>query len=291
MTLDELNAADPAAFVASLGPVFEHAPWVAERAATGRPFATVAALHQAMFDMVAQAPWEEQDAFLRGHPDLAGAAAQARTMEAFSTAEQDSLGLSTLDDARFASLQRMNAEYRERFGIPFMLCVRRHTRGSVLRHFERRLHGTPDAERQAALGEVFLITRLRIAEKVTGPGTPETTGTLTTHVLSTALGRAAEGIPLALFEIDAGAPRRIAEGVTNTDGRTERPLLSGAPLRIGVYELRFRVAEYFARVGLPTADPPFYDEIPIRFAIAEPESHYHVPLLVSPGGYTTYRGS
>jgi 2-oxo-4-hydroxy-4-carboxy-5-ureidoimidazoline decarboxylase len=110
-------------------------------------------------------------------------------------------------------------------------------------------------------------------------------------VLNTALARPAQGVPVSLLEIDAGAALPLAEGVTNADGRTEAPLLSGAPLRIGVYELRFRVAAYFAGLGLPVSNPPFVDEIPVRFSVAEPETHYHVPLLVSPGAYTTYRGS
>jgi 2-oxo-4-hydroxy-4-carboxy-5-ureidoimidazoline decarboxylase len=291
MTLEELNAASKAHFVSALGEVFERAPWVAERAAAGRPFATVADLHAAMFGAVTAASPEEQAGFLAGHPDLAGAAAQARQMDAFSTAEQDSLGLDRLDEARFADLQRMNMEYRARFGIPFILCARRHTRASVLRSLASRLKAIPAGERAAALQEVFLITRLRIVGLVTGPGVPETTGRLSTHVLNTALARPAQGVPVSLFEIDAGAALPLAEGVTNADGRTEAPLLSGAPLRIGVYELRFRVAAYFAGLGLPLSNPPFLDEIPVRFSVAEPETHYHVPLLVSPGTYTTYRGS
>ncbi len=289
--LETLNAADTAGFVAGLGAVFEDAPWVAERAAAARPFPTVAALHAAMFAVVQAAAPEEQVRFLAGHPDLAGAAARRRAMGTLSNNEQASLGLDRLDDARFAQFEAMNQEYRARFGIPFILCVRRHTRASVLARFARRLQGTPEAERAAALEETFLITRLRIAGLVEGPGMPEVAGRLSTHVLNTALARPAAGVELELIEIDGDAAVPLARGVTNPDGRTDAPLLPAGPLRIGQYEMRFRVGAYFAALGLSVADPPFLDVIPVRFGIAEPEAHYHVPLLVSPGSYTTYRGS
>jgi len=287
--LDHLNAVSTADFVAALGAVFEYAPWVAEQAAAHRPFATLSALHSAMLAAVEAAPPDEQLRFLGGHPDLAGG--QVHGMAAFSQSEQDALGLSGLDPARSARLQAMNAEYRGRFGIPFILCARRHTRASVLDRLAKRLQSTPEAERLAALAEIALITRLRLAVLVDGPGMPETSGYLSTHVLDTALARPGAGIPVELFEIDDGAALPRVQGVTNADGRTDAPLLSGGPLRIGQYELRFRVAAYFAGLGVLQANPPFLDVIPIRFSIAEPETHYHVPLLVSPGAYTTYRGS
>lgn len=268
--------------------MFEHAPWVAASAAAARPFPTVTALHAAMSAVVDAAPATDQVQFLCGHPELAGAAARGGVMAAFSVAEQAASGLDGLDDAGFGA---MNRDYRARFGIPFILCVRRHGRASLLRQFRRRLDGTPDGERAAALREVFLITRLRVAALVDGPGMPEVNGRLSTHVLSTALARPGAGIPVALHSLDGAAAALLAEGVTNDDGRTDAPLLHGAPLRIGEYELRFQVAAYFARVGLPQSDPPFLDTVPIRFSISEPEAHYHVPLLISPGTYTTYRGS
>ena len=285
-SLDDLNAATPAAFTAALGAVFEDAPWVAAHAAARRPFPTVTALHAAMFAAVEDAPRDEQMRFLNGHPELAGDAARRGTMAAFSVQEQAGLGLDGWDDAGFDALNR---EYRARFGIPFILCVRRHTGASLLRQLHRRLGGSAEGERAAALQEVFLITRLRLAGLVDGPGMPVVHGRLSTHVLNTALARPAEGVPVSLFEV--GRDAALVQGVTNADGRTDAPLLSGAPLRIGQYELQFEVGAYFAGLGLPVSDPPFLDVIPMRFGIAEAEAHYHVPLLVSPGTYTTYRGS
>ena len=91
-----------------------------------------------------------------------------------------------------------------------------------------------------------------------------------------------------LYEVGASARALIVATATNADGRTDAPLLGGGPLRIGTYELQFSVGDYF---GESAADPPFLDMVPIRFSIAEPEGHYHVPLLVTPWSYSTYRGS
>ena len=111
-------------------------------------------------------------------------------------------------------------------------------------------------------------------------------GRLTTHVLDTASGRPAAGVKVVLRQ----ETRVLAEAVTNADGRLERPLLEGAAFAPGRYEIAFHVADYFRTRGIALADPPFLDVIPVRLAIAE-DAHYHVPLLVSPYGYSTYRGS
>jgi 5-hydroxyisourate hydrolase len=114
-------------------------------------------------------------------------------------------------------------------------------------------------------------------------------GRLTTHVLDTAAGRPDRGISIELFALDAGR-ERIASAVTNDDGRTDEPLLQGERWRRGRYELQFSVADYFRASGAELSDPPFLDDIVIRFSLAE-DRHYHVPLLVSPWSYSTYRGS
>lgn len=285
-TLDALNAASVADFTAALGEVFENAPWVAEQAASARPFATGTALHEAMLAAVHAASPERITAFLRGHPELAGAAAAAGTIGAASLAEQSALGLQRPADD-IDGLAALNLAYSARFGFPFILCVRRHTRTSLMSEFKRRLEHDPEAERDAALREIGYITRLRLVDHVTGPGMPAVRGTLTTHVLDTAVGRPAQGITMELLEVGGVHAVSLARSVTNADGRTTSPLLHGGPLRIGVYELRFHVGQYFQ--GDP--QPPFLDVIPIRFGISEPEAHYHIPLLVSPGAYSTYRGS
>jgi len=113
-------------------------------------------------------------------------------------------------------------------------------------------------------------------------------GRLSTHVLDTAHGRPAAGVRVELRD---GTGALVADRVTNADGRTDAPLLAGEAFRPGAYELRFHVAAYFREAGLVLPDPPFLDVVPIRVALAEADGHYHVPLLVSPWSYSTYRGS
>jgi 5-hydroxyisourate hydrolase len=111
-------------------------------------------------------------------------------------------------------------------------------------------------------------------------------GRLSTHVLDTSVGRPAAGVRLVLRR----GGEVLADTRTNADGRTDKPLLEGAAFRTGAYELTFHVGDYFRAKGTPLADPPFLDVIPLRFSIAD-DADYHVPLLVSPFGYSTYRGS
>jgi len=289
--LAELNAADRDAFVAVLGGVFENAPWVAERAWSGRPFATVGDLHHALMAALKGASEAEQTAFIRGHPELGSDMARSGAMTQASRQEQGSLGLDRLSEAEFQRFERLNGDYRERFGMPFIICVGRHTRPSILSEFARRIANDWAAERAAALDEVGHITRLRLNEIVEGPGKPPTDGRLSTHVLDLVSGRPATGVRVVLKELGLGSEGVLKEAVTNADGRTDAPLLAGRPLRIGSYEIAFHVGAYFARRGVATSRPPFLDVVPIRFAIAEPEAHYHVPLLASPWAYSTYRGS
>ena len=115
---------------------------------------------------------------------------------------------------------------------------------------------------------------------------------LTTHVLDVTRGGPAEGVRVELYELTASGGRvLIADVATNADGRTDAPLIGASDARVGAFELVFRAGDYFRRQGAKTADPPFLDLVPIRFAIADPKAHYHVPLLVSPWSYSTYRGS
>jgi 2-oxo-4-hydroxy-4-carboxy-5-ureidoimidazoline decarboxylase len=116
-------------------------------------------------------------------------------------------------------------------------------------------------------------------------------GRLSTHVLDTHLGKPAHGVALELYALSRTGADLVASGATNADGRTDAPLIGGRPLPIGRYELRFAVGDYFKARGVALADPPFLDVVPLQFAIAEPEGHYHVPLIVTPWSYSTYRGS
>lgn len=116
-------------------------------------------------------------------------------------------------------------------------------------------------------------------------------GRLTTHVLDTALGKPAAGLQIVLFRITDGLPELIKTVTTNEDGRCDGPLLVGDDFTAGTYELVFEAGAYLRAVGFDLPEPAFLDRIPIRFGIAKADQHYHVPLLVSPYSYSTYRGS
>lgn len=116
-------------------------------------------------------------------------------------------------------------------------------------------------------------------------------GRLSTHVLDTVSGKPAQGVRIDLSVQDGERWRLLKSVTTNQDGRTDEPLLAGDALQAGRYELLFHIAEYFANQEAAMSDPPFLDEIPLRFAIADAAGHYHVPLLATPWSYSTYRGS
>lgn len=115
---------------------------------------------------------------------------------------------------------------------------------------------------------------------------------LSTHVLDTAAGRPAAGVAVTLRRLAAdGTAETLATAVTDADGRTGGPLLAGAALTAGTYELLFQVGAYFARTGAAAGDVPFLDVVPVRFGVSDPAGRYHVPLLITPWSYATYRGS
>ncbi len=115
-------------------------------------------------------------------------------------------------------------------------------------------------------------------------------GKLTTHVLDTAAGKPAAGVKFELWQMGSN-PRPLLSGTTNADGRCDAPLLEGAALTAGEYQLMFQVADYFRAAGIKLPEPPFLSTVVLQFGIADANAHYHVPLLVSPWSYSTYRGS
>lgn len=116
-------------------------------------------------------------------------------------------------------------------------------------------------------------------------------GFLTTHVLDTARGCPAAGLKIALFRVDGVSRTLLGEWTTNEDGRTDGPILPQERFATGIYELVFHAGDYLRATGQAASTPLFLDEVPIRFGMADPAAHYHVPLLLSPYGYSTYRGS
>jgi len=292
ITLADLNARSKDDFVAALANIFEYSPWIAEKAADARPFAGVTQLFEAMKAAVARAPSELRLALIKAHPDLADKTQRAQGLTAESNAEQNSVGLDRLSDAEYQAFERVNNAYRAKFGFPYIVCVRRHTKDSVLRDFERRLPNDSKTEMQKSAEEICRIAALRLDQLVASDDRLPVHGHLSTHVLDTHSGTPAAGIALELVELsDLGVSRVVTRGITNSDGRTDAPLIGDRPVPIGRYELTFSVARYFAGRQVPLSDPPFLDQIPLRFSVSDPEGHLHVPLLVTPWSYATYRGS
>jgi 2-oxo-4-hydroxy-4-carboxy-5-ureidoimidazoline decarboxylase len=162
ITLDTLNGMSGDDFRRTLGAVFEHSPWVAERAWLTRPFPTLDALHAAMAASVRRASREEQLALLRAHPDLGGKAARAGAMTEASVAEQSSAGLDRFSDEEYERFEWLNTAYRTKFGFPFVIAVRHHDKQAILAAFGERLGHTVEQELEAALTQVFDIARLRL---------------------------------------------------------------------------------------------------------------------------------
>ena len=290
--LVDLNACSKDDFVTSLANIFEYSPWIAEQVAASRPFAGVRPLFEAMKSAVDRAAPELRLALIKAHPDLANKTQRAAGLTAESNAEQNSVGLDRLSDAEFEAFERVNNAYRARFGFPYIVCVRRHTKDSILRDFERRLPNDVATETRTSIAEICRIAALRLDQLVTGDDRLQVHGRLSTHVLDTHSGRPAAGIAVELVELsELGASRVVTRAITNADGRTDAPLIGGRPVPIGRYELVFSVGKYFAARQVPMSDPPFLDSIPLRFAVSDPEGHLHVPLLVTPWSYSTYRGS
>jgi 2-oxo-4-hydroxy-4-carboxy-5-ureidoimidazoline decarboxylase len=290
--LSDLNICSKDDFVAALANIFEYSPWIAEQAAAVRPFSGVTQLFDAMKSAVDRAAPELRLALIKAHPDLANKTHRAAGLTEESNAEQNSVGLDRLSDAEYEAFERVNNAYGAKFGFPYIVCVRRHTKDSILRDFERRLPNDIATETQRSIEEICRIAALRIDQLVASADRLKVQGRLSTHVLDTHSGRPAAGIAVELVELsDLGASRVVTRMITNSDGRTDAPLIGGRPVPIGRYELTFKVGPYFAERGVAMSDPPFLDQIPLRFSVSDPEGHLHVPLLVTPWSYGTYRGS
>ncbi len=166
LTLAQINQMTASDFSQAFGRVFEHSGWIAERAFTARPFATVDDLHGAMRSAVLAASEVEQLALLRAHPALAGREAQSGTLTAESAGEQAGAGLNALSSAEMARVAQLNAAYATRFGHPFIIAVRLNNKETIFSEFERRLAQDAATEQRACLDQVFLITSLRLRDLV-----------------------------------------------------------------------------------------------------------------------------
>ncbi len=168
VTLEQLNSGDAAGFVAALGHLFEHSPWVAADTWADRPFRDADHLHAALVARMQTAPRARRLALIRAHPDLAGRLARQRRLTADSEREQASAGLDRLTDAELADFVRLNATYTERFGFPFVICARLNAKDAILGAMQRRITNDAEVEFASALTEIARIARLRLHDTLAG---------------------------------------------------------------------------------------------------------------------------
>ena len=164
MTLEQLNALDQSAFVATLAGIFEHSPWVAEGVLPLHPFDSIDSLHAAMCAVVARSDATQQLDLIRAHPQLAGKAAIAGELTLASSQEQSGAGLLHCSPAEYARLTELNAAYQQRFGFPFILAVRGHDRSSIIANLAQRLQHEPAAEHAEALRQIGRIAAFRLGD-------------------------------------------------------------------------------------------------------------------------------
>jgi OHCU decarboxylase len=169
-TIDEVNNLPKEEFVARFGALYESSPWVAEAAWHERPFGSRSELHEAFVRAMHKAPRELQLGLIDAHPDLAGKAAVAGELTPESTREQASAGLDRLTPEEYEAFTEMNHAYRERFGFPMIVCVKEHTKESILQNARSRLQNSREEEVEIALGEIAKIARLRLQDLVEQEG-------------------------------------------------------------------------------------------------------------------------
>lgn len=167
-SIAQLNAMSDAQFVQALGGVYEHSPWVAERVASQRPFASADALRAAMRHVVERAGEAQQITLVRAHPELAGKAAERGEMTAASTSEQGGAGLNQLTPEELVRLQSLNARYSEKFGFPFVMAVRGYDRQAIFDAMTKRLNNDHDTELRNALEQINLVVSFRLNDLISG---------------------------------------------------------------------------------------------------------------------------
>jgi 2-oxo-4-hydroxy-4-carboxy-5-ureidoimidazoline decarboxylase len=287
LQLADVNRMDQAAFVKAFGGVYELSPWVADAAYKKRPFKTVTALHLALADVFAGAPRDQRRAFLKRLSDIGDKSARPGTVTAASRAKQKSSGVDSLDPADQALLEALNKAYRQKFDMAFTICERRNSPAAIFSEYMRCMSNSLDTEIARATEEEILVARLRVAEMVSGEDMPKVYGDLTAHVLDATIGKPASGVAVELREMWGVRWRKVADAVTNVDGRAS--LLEEQPVPIGRYELWFGVGDYFRQRAVgAVAQQQFLDRVPLRTFVSKPEESYHFPLITTPFGYTIH---
>jgi len=283
-----------------LSGIYEHSSWVAQELVEQSDgstsckldrISTIGELANAMKQIVDDSSTEQKLALLRAHPDLAAKVESMRSLTTSSQEEQSSAGLQSLTPEERQKFTTLNTAYKTKFQFPFILAVRNATKYTVLAAMEGRIQNASHVEMASALTQVHKIAWMRLLAAI---DVDNRKGFLTCHVLDTANGCPAANMRIHLHRLSPSDKAGfIEEFFTNNDGRLPNgPALKGDDqFIVGTYEWTFFVADYFASKGTFVSGVPFLDQVPLRFGLDDPDEHYHVPLLVSPWSYSTYRGS
>jgi 2-oxo-4-hydroxy-4-carboxy-5-ureidoimidazoline decarboxylase len=276
------NSLDPDAAAAALLPCCGSRAW-AEELAARRPIADEAGLlaeSSAIWQALPEQAW--QQAF-DSHPRIGEqqAQGQATAQSLLSSAKEQSVALAA-DEAAKLALKDGNRRYEARFGRIFIICASGRSASEILKALELRMNNDAATELLEAAAQQRQITALRLKRWLEA----ESMG-ISTHLLDTALGRPAAGVPASLARLTGGAWTSLNEAVTDADGRCKYLLPEGEPLEPGVYRVHFATARYYEAQGLQG----LYPYVEIVFEIADASAHYHIPLLLTANGFTTYRGS
>ena len=320
--LNDLLSLSAEEFITHIGGIYEKSPWIVTEfyntnlssslvdsaivQSTKERITNVRILFNEIKHHITNGGIDRQLELLRNHPDLCLKLDATDDITDESLEEQGRSGLSTLTSTERTKFHELNNAYKAKFNFPFILAVRNASKYTVLSALEGRvLSSSIEEEITCALHQVDKIAWMRLLTLVDySDGQDGHGGFLTCHVLDTANGCPAGGMRIELYKLLDNEKKKKNEGqgsstllletfITNSDGRLPNgPALKGSAFSIGQYEWLFYVGDYFAKY--PTSrltGIPFLDVVPLRFGLDDPTEHYHVPLLVSPWSYSTYRGS
>ena len=221
----------------------------------------------------------------RAHPMIGADIEELkRNLKSSSWSEKEQSGMQSASDETILALQKSNQQYLDRFGYIFIVCATGKSAEEMLALLRERLHNNTEDELQIAAREQQKITALRLEKWIMSTNNKKSP--ITTHILDTHRGCPASRVSLELRFFDGNQFVSMAKGITNDDGRVA-DLLVGQTLEPGIYQMRFETKAYHDNLGIKG----FYPEVVVTFEVVNVDQHYHIPLLLSPFGYSTYRGS
>lgn len=291
MNIQQLNALDQDAAQEQLRQCCAAPRWVAAMV-QARPFIDIPALLAAADKYWATMHEEDYLEAFSAHPQIGNLATlEAKFVQTQAIAAGEQASVEQADSQTLNTLAQGNQDYLSKFGFIFIVCATGKAATEMLTLLQSRLQNTREQELKIAALEQHKITILRLNKQFNAldPDSREATkmSQITTHILDTAAGQPAAGVHITLSRLETDQWRFLSQGTTNSDGRVTDLCASTTPLSAGTYAIKFAVSEYF----LAKKQPAFYPWVEVVFQLDGSAAHYHIPLLISPFGYSTYRGS